>query len=85
MAKLTYFFPGGKYPMDYTPPIDGFDYNPPFRGLVNLETATQVGTPSSTTITFQLDNGLKLKIVGTGFAFGSDGATAARLRGSTCY
>ncbi|AFL51458.1 serralysin [Sinorhizobium fredii] len=79
MAKQTYFFPGGKYPMDYTPPIDGFDYNPPLRDLVNLETATRIGTPSSTTITFQLDNGLKLKIVGTGFAFGSDGATGGTI------
>ncbi|MEJ6850557.1 calcium-binding protein [Sinorhizobium fredii] len=79
MAKLTYFFPGGKYPMDYTPPIDDFDFNPSFRELVNLETATQVGTPNSTTITLQLDTGLKLKIVGTGFAFGSDGATGGTI------
>ncbi|APG95372.1 calcium-binding protein [Sinorhizobium americanum] len=79
MAKLTYFFPGGKYPADYTPPIEGFDYNPPFRDLVDLKTAAQVGTPSSTTITFQLDNGLKLKIIGTGFTFGSDGATGGTI------
>ncbi|WP_072642846.1 calcium-binding protein [Sinorhizobium americanum] len=79
MAKLTYFFPGGKYPMDYTPPIGSYDYNPSFRDFVDLDTATLVGTPSSTTITFQLDNGLKLKIIGTGFAFDSDGATGGTI------
>ncbi|NRP71583.1 Bifunctional hemolysin/adenylate cyclase [Ensifer psoraleae] len=79
MAKLTYFFPGGQYPMDYTPSVDGFDFNPMFADLINLETATLVGTPSSTTITFQLDNGLKLRIVGTGFSFDSDGATGGTI------
>ncbi|WOS65230.1 calcium-binding protein [Sinorhizobium fredii] len=72
MAILNFYFPSGKYPQSYTPPISGFDFNPQFGDLVNLETATLV-SKSSTQIRYQLDNGLKLTITGSGFMFDAAG------------
>lgn len=79
MATFTMYFPGGKYPQNYTPAINGYAENFMFGELVNLENATLVGSTSSTTVQLQLANGLRLKITGTGFSFSSDGATAGTI------
>ncbi|MCV9967569.1 M10 family metallopeptidase C-terminal domain-containing protein [Pararhizobium sp. BT-229] len=73
MATFTSFFPGGVTPDHYNPPLTGFDYMPFFEEVVRFDQATQVGTPTSTTINFNLSNGLKLKLVGTGFKFDGSG------------
>ncbi len=72
MATYTVYFPGGKYPQDYSPAIPGFDYNPMFGELVDLSSATVLGS-SSTRYTLQLDDGLKLRFSGSGFAFDGGG------------
>lgn len=72
MAILNFYFPHGKYPQGYTPPISGYDFNPQFGDLVNLNTATLISR-SSTQIRYQLDNGLKLTISGSGFTHNSAG------------
>lgn len=73
MATYTVYFPGGKYPQDYSPAIAGFDYNPMFGDLVDLSEASVVGR-SSTKYTLALDDGLKLRLSGTGFSFDGGGA-----------
>lgn len=73
MASYSVYFPGGKYPQDYSPAIAGLNYNPMFGELVDPETATVIGTRTDTTINLQLDNGLKLRISGTDFTFDGDG------------
>jgi serralysin len=73
MATFRSFFPGGVYPDHYSPALPGFDYLPFFEEIVKLDEATQVGTPTSTTIRFNLSNGLKLKLVGTGFKLDANG------------
>lgn len=72
MAVLNFYFPGSKYPQGYTPPITGYDFNPQFGELVNLDTATLISR-SSTQIRYQLDNGLKLTISGSGFTYDAAG------------
>ncbi|AWM28837.1 Ca2+-binding RTX toxin-like protein [Sinorhizobium fredii] len=73
MATLNFFFPGGKYPGSYTPAIPEFvGFNPQFGDLVDLTTATLI-SKSATQIRFQLDNGLKLTITGSGFTFNAAG------------
>ncbi|OAP36400.1 calcium-binding protein [Sinorhizobium glycinis] len=73
MATLSFFFPGGKYPQGHTPSIPDFiGFNPQFGDLVDLTTATLISR-SSTQIRFQLDNGLKLTITGSGFTFNAAG------------
>lgn len=73
MATFTSFFPGGVNPDHYTPPLPDFDYMPFFEEIVRFDQATRIGTPTATVINFNLSNGLKLKIVGTGFQFDSNG------------
>ncbi len=59
-----------------TTPIAGFDYNPWFAEIVNADTANVVSlTP--TAILFSLDNGLKLRLSGSGFALDADGNAKA--------
>ena len=73
MATVNVSFPGGIYPSGYTPAIPGYeDFNPSFSELVNFDTAVLLSR-TSTAITLRLDNGLRVKINGTGFTFGSDG------------
>lgn len=72
MATITYHFPGGIYPQNYSPAIAGVDFNASFGELVDLGTATRLST-SSTAVLYGLDNGLKLKIIGTGLAFDANG------------
>ncbi|WP_349435606.1 calcium-binding protein [Pararhizobium sp. A13] len=72
MATFTSFFPGGIYPDHYSPPLPGFDYMPFFEEIVNANDAVR-GTTTSTAIHYDLSNGLKLKLIGTGFAFDSSG------------
>lgn len=79
MATLTYSFPGGIYPNQYSPPLPTLDYNATFGELVDMDTATRISA-SSTQVLFSLGNGLKIKLVGAGFAFDADGyATAGKL------
>lgn len=70
MATFTSFFPGGVYPDHYSPPLPGFDYMPFFEEIVRANEAVR-GATTSTGIWYDLPNGLKLKLVGTGFAFNS--------------
>lgn len=73
MATLNFFFPGGKYPAGYTPAIPEFvGFNPQFGDLIDLTTATLI-SKSAKQIRFQLDNGLKLTITGSGFTFNAAG------------
>ena len=61
MATVSYFFPGGIYPF-------GLDYNPSFDDLLgDGGNATQVGSVTATSVRYRLDNGLYVRLVGTGF------------------
>lgn len=72
MATITYHFPGGLYPNQYNPPLSGVSVNPTFGELVDMSEASR-STTTSTEVLYRLDNGLKLKLVGTGFSFNSGG------------
>ncbi|KQY12219.1 calcium-binding protein [Rhizobium sp. Root482] len=86
MATFKSYFPGGVYPDHYNPPLPGYDYMPFFDEVVNLDTATQIGTATTTSIKFSLSNGLKLKIIGTGFAIDDDGnAVKGTVTGIVLY
>lgn len=65
MATLTVSFPGGIYPL-------GLDYNPSIGELVNLNNATVVSS-SATQRVLLMENGLKLKLIGTGFTYDAQG------------
>jgi Ca2+-binding RTX toxin-like protein len=65
-------FPGGTYPL-------GLDYNPSLGELIDLANATLRGTPTGTRIEYQLQNGLILRLNGTGFAFDADGFPIAGM------
>ena len=78
MATYTSFFPGNVYPQDYNPAINGFDYNAMFGELVDMGQATQTAN-TTTKLNFDLVNGLKMVISGTGFAFEDDGASAGKI------
>ncbi|MFI0842489.1 calcium-binding protein [Mesorhizobium sp. IMUNJ 23232] len=74
MATVTMAFPGGTYLPAFV------DYNPSLGELLDLHNATLVGTPTATGIVFELQNGLVLRLNGTGFALDADGwATAGTL------
>ncbi len=73
MATYTVYFPGSKYPQSYSPAISGFDYNPMFGELVDFSQA-DVLSRSSSVYSLKLENGLKLRLVGTGFTFDTAGA-----------
>ncbi|RMI03491.1 calcium-binding protein (plasmid) [Sinorhizobium meliloti] len=72
MATITYHFPGGLYPSQYNPPLSGVSVNPTFGELVDMRESAR-STTTSTDVLYRLDNGLKLKLVGTGFSFDSSG------------
>jgi Ca2+-binding RTX toxin-like protein len=72
MATVTYHFPGGLYPSQYNPPLSGVSVNPTFGELVDMSESAR-STTTSTEVLYRLDNGLKLKLVGTGFSFDSSG------------
>ncbi|MQX70809.1 calcium-binding protein [Sinorhizobium meliloti] len=72
MATVTYHFPGGLYPSQYNPPLTGVSVNPTFGELVDMSESAR-STTTSTEVVYRLDNGLKLKLVGTGFSFDSSG------------
>lgn len=85
MATFTSFFPGGVYPDHYSPPLPGFDYMPFFEEIVNANDAVR-GATTSTAIDYELTNGLKLKLVGTGFAFdSSDNPTGGTITAIAVY
>ncbi|RVH04054.1 calcium-binding protein [Sinorhizobium meliloti] len=72
MATVTYHFPGGLYPSQYNPPLSGVSVNPTFGELVDMSESAR-STTTSTDVLYRLDNGLKLKLVGTGFSFSPSG------------
>ncbi|RVP65500.1 calcium-binding protein [Sinorhizobium meliloti] len=72
MATVTYHFPAGLYPNSYNPPLSGVSVNPSFGDLVDMHKASR-STTTSTDVLYRLDNGLKVKLVGTGFSFDADG------------
>ncbi|MDX0444347.1 calcium-binding protein [Sinorhizobium medicae] len=72
MATITYHFPAGLYPNQYNPPLSGVSVNPSFGELVDMSTASR-STTTSTSVLYRLDNGLKMKLVGTGFSFDASG------------
>ncbi|RVO86726.1 calcium-binding protein, partial [Sinorhizobium meliloti] len=72
MATITYHFPAGLYPNQYNPPLTGISVNPSFAELVDMSKASR-STTTSTDVLYRLDNGLKLKLVGTGFSFDANG------------
>ncbi|PSJ57687.1 calcium-binding protein [Kumtagia ephedrae] len=75
MATVTMSFPGGTYLPEFV------DYNPSLGELIDLEGATLVGTPTATRIVFQLENGLVLRINGTGFSFSGNDPTGGTVTG----
>ncbi|MGH0229995.1 calcium-binding protein, partial [Sinorhizobium meliloti] len=72
MATITYHFPAGLYPNQYNPPLSGVSVNPSFGELVDMSEASR-STTTSTSVLYRLDNGLKVKLVGTGFSFDASG------------
>ncbi|MGH0229533.1 calcium-binding protein [Sinorhizobium meliloti] len=72
MATVTYHFPGGLYPSQYNPPLTGVSVNPTFGELVDMSESAR-STTTSTEVLYRLDNGLKMKLVGTGFSFDASG------------
>lgn len=72
MATVTYHFPAGLYPSQYNPPLSGVSVNPSFGELVDMSTASR-STTTSTSVLYRLDNGLKVKLLGTGFSFDASG------------
>ncbi|MCB1447594.1 MAG: calcium-binding protein [Rhizobiaceae bacterium] len=78
MATLTMFFPGGVYPENYVPGIPGFDYNPTWGELVDIQSAA-IANISSSSITYELANGLVLKLSGSGFSFQDDEAVGGKI------
>ncbi|MDW9596686.1 calcium-binding protein [Sinorhizobium meliloti] len=72
MATIAYHFPAGLYPNQYNPPLTGISVNPSFAELVDMSKASR-STTTSTDVLYRLDNGLKLKLVGTGFSFDANG------------
>ncbi|CAN7458544.1 calcium-binding protein [Rhizobium sp. LjRoot254] len=79
MATYTVFFPGGNYPVDYDPSIPDFeDFNPMLGELVDLSTATRI-VDMATNITFELANGLFLKLTGTGFDYELSEAVGGKI------
>lgn len=79
MAVLTVFFPGGVYPEGYNPSIPGFDFNPSLGELIDLN-GYAVVSQTATQQVLQLANGLKLKLIGTGFTYDALGrATGGTL------
>lgn len=78
MATVTYHFPGGVYPNQYSPPLLGIDFNPSFGELVDMRTATRLST-TSTQVLYELDNGLKLKLLGTGLTAAGGTITAIQI------
>ncbi|RVP26363.1 calcium-binding protein [Sinorhizobium meliloti] len=72
MATVTYHFPAGLYPNQYNPPLSGVSVNPSFGELVDMSTASR-STTTSTSVLYRLDNGLKVKLLGTGFSFDASG------------
>jgi serralysin len=85
MANFQSFFPGGVYPDHYTPPLNGFDYLPFFEEVVNLDQAS-LTSKTATAVNYSLANGLKLKLIGTGFTFDAGGnPTGGTLTGLVVY
>ncbi|MDX0759824.1 calcium-binding protein [Sinorhizobium medicae] len=72
MATVTYHFPGGLYPSQYNPPLSGVSVNPTFGELVDMSESAR-STTTSTEVLYRLDNGLRLKLLGTGFSFDPGG------------
>ncbi|MDE3784888.1 calcium-binding protein [Sinorhizobium meliloti] len=72
MATVTYHFPGGLYPSQYNPPLTGVSVNPTFGELVDMSGSAR-STTTSTEVLYRLDNGLRLKLLGTGFSFDASG------------
>jgi hypothetical protein len=62
------FFPGGVYPQNYIPPMAGFDYNPSLGETLVFGGHTVISSTDTQQV-FQLANGLKVKLIGTGFTY----------------
>ena len=73
MANVTTFFPSGRYPASYSRLSDWTDYNPSLGDLWEEATHTSIGTPTSTQRLYQLSNGLKVKLIGSGFTVDAQG------------
>lgn len=81
MATYTVSFPGDQYPAEYPDVVgleDMVDFNPMFGELMDMSSAT-MGEPTATEISFELTNGLVLKLTGTGFAFDDEGAAGGKI------
>lgn len=61
MATLTVFFPGGVY-------LPGYDFNPSLGELIDLADSIVISSTSTRQV-FQLQNGLRLELNGTGFTY----------------
>jgi serralysin len=73
MATVTHFFPGNQYPASYSTIDWAPDFNPALGDLLDGTTYDLIGTPTSTQRLYQLSNGLKVKLIGTGFTVDSNG------------
>jgi len=72
MATVTTFFPGNEYPASYSGLVDWSEWNPSL-GDLWYANHTVTGVPTSTQRLYQLSNGLKLKLIGSGFAVDGQG------------
>jgi serralysin len=61
MATLTMSFPGEVY-------LPGYDFNPSLGELIDLTNSTVISSTSTRQV-FQLQNGLRLELNGTGFTY----------------
>lgn len=85
MATYKTYFPGNVYPDHYSPALAGFDYMPFFEEIVNLRQSALI-SKTTTTMKFDLANGLKVNITGSGFTFDSSGnATGGTVTAMTVY
>jgi serralysin len=73
MATVTTFFPGGRYPASYSRLSDWTNWNPSLGDLWSDATHTLTGVPTSTQRLYQLSNGLKVKLIGSGFTVDTQG------------
>jgi len=79
MSVGTTYFPGGIYPDQYSPAFEGMDYLPSIGEWLDFSGATVLSTNASTRI-YQLETGLRVKLVGTGFSFVGGEAVAGTLK-----
>jgi serralysin len=79
MATLSVFFPNGRYPEEFEPPIPA-DVNPPLPALLDFNDSTVIASETDAQ-TIQLANGLVAKFIGTDLTYAGTRPTGGTLTG----